>query len=111
MQTDRQALLVYAEPREHHEAMIQIPHTITSHPQRNVFTVQLDTRAWNEARSGYLRFVFMLDRLQVMVSPQRAMSLREFIRWRHIIFEGYNGKDAIIAYLRVQLVVRQEGEG
>lgn len=96
------ALQVWAEIDA--DAAISIPAKILSSPQRNIFNVGLDLNSWREQAklSRYLRFVFPVN--QTMVSSTanaQAVPLRKYINDTPIKFEGYNGKDAIIIYVRV----------
>jgi hypothetical protein len=49
----------------------------------------------------YLRLVFPVKKLQVQIAPDRSISLRDYAQQQNISYEGYNGNDAIIAYVRV----------
>ena len=105
-------LRVYAE--EGGAAIIPIrlaplnPNPSPSPRFRNVFTVKLESSSWREAREArqYLRFVFPIGQIRmVWEEVQGGASLTEYIfnSGRHIMFEGYNGQEAIIAYVRPDL--------
>jgi len=85
-------------------ATIPVKATIQGQPHRNVFNIQLDNIDWERARfSQYLRFVFLVNKSTVKLSPGAPLTtpLRTYIEDNGINFEGYNGTDSIIVYVRV----------
>jgi hypothetical protein len=76
--------------------------------QLNVFTTVMTLPALESNRSVYyLRFRFPLDGNPVSIrGGQSFANLGEYIRSTGIRFEGYNGSDAIVSYVRIP-VLRQ----
>jgi hypothetical protein len=74
--------------------------SILNSPQRNVFNITLDPASWKQFNnSPYLRFVFPLQ--ENVVNTPQAIPLGDYIRNARIKFDGFNGKDSIIVYVRV----------
>jgi len=76
--------------------------------QPNVFTTVMTLPALESNKSMYyLRFRFPLDGNPVSIrGGQSFANLGEYIRSTGIRFEGYNGSDAIVSYVRIP-VLRQ----
>lgn len=68
--------------------------------QSNVYQVEVDRNIWAELGSRYLRFVFLAPETIVIVNGN-DMSLEDYIGESRIKFEGHNGEDAIVAFVRV----------
>jgi hypothetical protein len=89
---------VFAEQGGNNDQAPSLDCTITGNPQRNVFTASLDAKA---GPSSYLRFVFLVGDQNVQTAPDKTNSLKEYSTEKRVKFEGFNGNDAIIAYVRV----------
>ncbi|MCB0255943.1 MAG: hypothetical protein KDI55_19665 [Anaerolineae bacterium] len=69
--------------------------------QSNVYRVEVqDTGLWFDFGSRYLRFVFLVGETIVIENGQ-DMTLEDYINGSRIKFEGHNGEDAIVAFVRV----------
>jgi hypothetical protein len=99
---DTPVVKVFAEQSGDNDATLAMDCPVVRTGQRNVFSVKPNLDAWKKAgQPSYLRFVFPLDEQKVAVDPKKTVSLREYSTQGPIKFEGYNGKDAIIVYVRV----------
>ncbi|HEY7066784.1 MAG TPA: hypothetical protein VIC57_09375 [Candidatus Dormibacteraeota bacterium] len=79
---------------------VRLNPTVPSPVQHNVFRATLNNQDWTKLnRPPYLRFVFGLD--TVLTTPDGQVRLGEYIQKQRIKFDGHNGGDTIVAYVRV----------
>jgi hypothetical protein len=101
-------LKIFAEPTGNNDAVSSVNCKIESNPQqRNVFILHIDADA---KATNYLRVVFPVDDLKVQIAPDKTSSLREYSTEQRIKFDGFNGKDAIVVYVRTT-PIPQEAHG
>ena len=68
--------------------------------QSNVYLVSVQSGVWADVASSYVRFAFPVAE-NIVVAAGNRMSLEEFIKASRIKFEGHNGADAIVAFVRM----------
>ncbi|GHO87619.1 hypothetical protein [Dictyobacter formicarum] len=99
---DASPCFVTIEPSSSNDSTQSIKSQVDKGSQRNIFTLTPSTtKAIPLTPPTYLRLVFPVDQLQVQVAANNVISLRAYMQQQNIKFEGYNGKDAIVAYVSI----------
>lgn len=68
--------------------------------QSNAYQVTIQAGVWADVASPYVRFAFPVAD-NIIVAGGQNMPLEEFIKAARIKFEGHNGEDAIVAFVRI----------
>jgi len=68
--------------------------------QSNVYQVTIQAGVWADVASPYVRFAFPVAE-NIIIAGGQDMPLEEFIKATRIKFEGHNGEDAIVAFVRI----------
>ncbi len=68
--------------------------------QSNVYQVTIQAGVWADVAAPYVRFAFPVAE-NIIIAGGQDMPLEEFIKATRIKFEGHNGEDAIVAFVRI----------
>jgi len=68
--------------------------------QSNAYQVSIQAGVWADVASPYVRFAFPVAE-NIVIAGGQDMPLEEFIKATRVKFEGHNGEDAIVAFVRV----------
>jgi hypothetical protein len=86
---------------------VPLKFSLVGKPQHNVFQYRLDPVEWRQLREAqrpprFCRLVFSIDRNKLTdEAGSNRGTLSEYINAQGIKFEGHNGKDTIVHYVRI----------